>query len=253
MVTILIATQKETRFPRDSVYIPIQAGASLGIPLNGMLRDNTGDQISEKNRNYCELTAIYWAWKNLKSDYIGLNHYRRYFSRTFLAVDKYSRIATTMDIEQALKEAPVLLPRKTHYFIETNYTQYAHAHHIQDLELTREILDRQDPDSVAIFDAVMGQTSGHRFNMFVMRKDLYEQYCSWLFPVLFELESRLDIIDYSDYDKRVFGFVAERLMDVWINRFQITYTELPVVFTERQNWFKKGGRFLLRKLRGSNC
>lgn len=149
-----------------------------------------------------------------------------------------------------MKKAPVLLPKRRNYFIETNYSQYIHAHHREDLELTRQILTEQFPRYVHAFDAVMGRTSGHRFNMFVMRRDYFEEYCTWLFPVLFELEKRLDISWYSAYDSRVFGFVAERLMDVWIDTEKVPYTELPVVFTDKQNWLKKGNIFLMRKLRG---
>lgn len=48
--------------PDDSVYLPIQVGAALH-PALGYVPDNTGYNISDKNPNYCELTALYWAWK----------------------------------------------------------------------------------------------------------------------------------------------------------------------------------------------
>ena len=69
--------------------MPIQVGAALnGQAIDGMIRDDTGDNISEKSRSFCELTALYWAWKNLDSDAIGLVHYRRYFARRCITFDK---------------------------------------------------------------------------------------------------------------------------------------------------------------------
>ena len=94
----------------------------------------------------------------------------------------------------------------------------------------------------------MKKTSGHRFNMFIMRSDLLASYCEWLFSILFELESRLDISGYSPYDARVFGFVGERLLDVWMAGAGVSsFVELPVMHMESQNWPAKILRFLARK------
>ena len=106
------------------------------------------------------------------------------------------------------------------------------------------------PDYLPAYDAVMKRTSGHRFNMFIMKKEILDAYCGWLFDVLFELERRLDITGYDPVSRRVFGYVGERLLDVWVETNHIAYTELPVVNMERQNWLKKGSQFLLRKWKG---
>ena len=94
----------------------------------------------------------------------------------------------------------------------------------------------------------MSKTHGHHFNMFVMRKELLEHYCTWLFDILFELERELDISHYSDNDKRVFGFVSERLLDAWLVTNRIHFQELDIVYLEPQRWLKKGTAFLARKL-----
>ena len=94
----------------------------------------------------------------------------------------------------------------------------------------------------------MKRTSGHRFNMFIMKRELADAYCAWLFPVLFELEARLDLSLYSAYDARVFGFVGERLLDVWLLYRGYRGRDIPYVFLEKQNWLKKGAAFLKRKL-----
>ena len=81
-----------------------------------------------------------------------------------------------------------------------------------------------------------------------MKKEFFDQYCEWLFDVLFELENRLDISTYNKNDSRVFGFVSERLLDVWIETNHYSYKDTPYVFMENQNWLVKGSNFIKRKL-----
>ena len=143
------------------------------------------------------------------------------------------------------------MPCKRNYFIETNYSQYIHAHHEQDLTETRKIIAEKYPQYLAAYDCRMEKTTGHRFNMFIMRRDLLNEYCGWLFDILFELERRLDISEYDPYDQRVFGFVAERLLDSWLDTNGYIYTECPVVNMEPQHWAKKVYLFLQRKFGGT--
>ena len=249
-IQIIVATHKEYRMPSDPLYLPLQVGAACHPPLP-YVRDDTGDNISAKNPNYCELTGLYWAWKNLDADVIGLCHYRRYFAgkHVLLHRNPWSCLISADTLKNLLSGAPVILPVKRNYFIETGYSQYVHAHHEEDLVTTRKILAERCPAYVPAFDRTLKKTAGHRFNMFVMRRDLLDQYCTWLFDVLCELERQLDISGYNDYDKRVFGFVAECLLDVWIETNHISYTELPVLHMESQHWLKKGTAFLKRKFR----
>ena len=235
---IVVAAHKPYSMPSDAVYVPLQVGAVGRLPIAGFRRDDEGDNISVRNPNYCELTGLYWAWKNLKADAVGLVHYRRHFN------------ATPERIAMLLERHDIVLPRKRNYFIETNYSHYAHAHHAVDLDLTRTILAERHPECVAAFDCVMKRTSGHRFNMLVMKREALDAYCTWLFDILFELERRLDISSYSRNDARVFGFVAERLLDVWLEASKRTFAELPVRNLESQHWPRKITNFLLRKFRG---
>ena len=246
MVTrIVVATHKKYRMPAAALYVPVQAGAAIHEPLP-YTGDDSGDNISSKNPAFCELTCLYWAWKNLPADGLGLCHYRRYFTLR-RRKDLWASVLTEEEACRLLAKAPVVLPKKRNYFIETGYSQYIHAHHEQDLTVTRAILAECFPDYLPAYDAAMRNTKGHRFNMFLMRRDLLDQYCSWLFSVLFTLEERLDISSYSEYDQRVFGFVAERLLDVWIETNHIPYCECPVLHMESQHWLKKGTAFLRRK------
>jgi hypothetical protein len=146
------------------------------------------------------------------------------------------------------KDYDVVLPKPRDYFIETNYSQYAHAHHAIDLDTTREILTEKYPEYIPVYDDYMKRTIGHRFNMFIMKRDVLNRYCEWLFDILFELEKHLDISQYSLNDSRVFGFVSERLLDVSLEKNAIQYKEIPCMFMEKQNWIIKGFNFLMRKL-----
>ena len=240
---VVIAAHKPYRMPEDGVYLPLQVGAA-GKPSFGFRRDDEGENISLRNPNWCELTGLYWAWKNLKAEAVGLAHYRRHFRGVH-------GIATGNELRTALARADVVLPKKRNYFIETTYSQYVHAHHAEDLDVTRRILEERHPACVKAFDQAMASTKGHRFNMFVMRRPLFDAYCEWLFDVLFELERRLDITSYSAYDARVFGFVSERLLDVWLAAQDgVRVVELPIIHLESQHWPRKILSFLRRKLCG---
>lgn len=250
-IKILVATHKSYWMPEDDIYYPIQVGCAVNGKDLGYARDDTGDSISNKNKNYCELTGLYWAWKNLDADYIGLAHYRRHFTLK-KSTDKHSLPITKAELEPVLSKFDVILPRKRYYYIETTYNQYIHAHHQVDLDTTEAILKERYSDYLDAYKNVMEKSSGHRFNMFIMKKEVFDSYCEWLFSILFELENRLDISQYSTNDARVFGFVGERLLDVWIQTNHIHYKEIPYVFMEKQNWIKKGGAFLKRKISANN-
>ena len=245
-ITILVAMHKQYWLPKDAIYKPIQVGGAQIPGMESALRDDTGENISAQNKYYCEMTALYWAWKNLDADYIGLVHYRRYFAGHF-ALKKAMRIASRAEIESALAKAPVLLPKKRNYWIETTYSQYAHAHHVEDMDCVRKILSERYPEYLPAFDRVMTRTDGHRFNMLVMRRDLLDDYCTWLFDVLAQAENCIDVQSYDAYNQRVYGFLAERLLDVWLETNRVPYTEMPMVFLENQHWLKKGTAFLRRK------
>ena len=247
-IKIIVATHKQYWMPDDLMYLPVHAGAA-GKEDIGYQRDDEGDNISAKNPNYCELTDLYWAWKNLKADYIGLVHYRRHFSNGRLFIDKKKKVIIQEELEKKLKSTDILLPKPRNYWIETNYSQYAHAHHAIDLDKTKEILAEKYPEYIIAWESSMKKTTGHRFNMFIMKKDKFDEYCAWLFDILFELEKRLDISTYNKNDSRVFGFVSERLLDVWIETNGYQYKNMPYVFMEEQNWIIKGSKFIKRKMK----
>lgn len=211
----MVAAHKKFPMPKDNIYLPVLVGAVKNYKEGiNYQRDDDGENISLKNPNYNELTAIYWAWKNLDADVVGLVHYRRLFSKG--GKRELDNILTESDIESLLERAPIILPKKRRYYIETNYSHYVHAHPKEPLDVTRNVIAKSYPRYLDAFDQVMHKTSAHMFNMFIMRKDEFNQYAEWLFDVLFQVENEVDISKYSVQDARVFGFLAERLMDVWI-------------------------------------
>ncbi len=266
-IKLIVATHKEYPMPTDSMYLPIHVGASIPDPATGKLRDfgyikdSTGDNISEKNPQYCELTGLYWAWKHIKADYLGIVHYRRYFTR-------YRYIVKRNDIEDILSERvlterqariltdhyKIIVPEKREYFIETLYSHYAHTHYAEHLDETRKIIEQLCPEYLDSFDEVLARTNGHMFNMMIMERHLLNKYCKWLFAILAELEKWSDMPEYSFYQGRFLGRVAEIIFNVWLD-YQLKsgvitegdIKELPCISTEKVNWLKKGSAFLQAK------
>jgi len=245
-IKLLVATHKEYRMPEDLMYLPVHVGREEKNYI-GFIGDNTGDNISCKNRTFCELTGQYWAWKNLAADYVGLTHYRRHFVTIGLGRNRWKRVLTNEMLKKLLSKTDVILPKPRNYLIETSWNQYAHAHNEIDLVTTRIVISEKYPEYLNAFDEMKRSSKGHRFNMFIMKYSIFDAYSTWLFDILFEVERRLDISHYSDNDARVFGFLGERLLDVWITTNNVQYIDFPVKFMEQQNWIKKGGMFIMRK------
>lgn len=251
-IKILVATHKKYWMPTDDVYLPLHVGAAGKQPL-GYTPDDTGDNISAKNANYCELTGLYWAWKNLQCDYIGLCHYRRYFGcsvHTDDAGKKRAAIFGRKDYEGLLQEYDVILPTKRNYYIETVRSQYEHAHYKKDLDEVERIIAEKYPAYSAAFAQLMQGRRLHILNMFVMNRQHFDAYAAWLFDILFELERRVDISGYSTYEARIYGFLSERLLNVWLMEQHLKCIEVPVVPLEKVEWGKKIKKFLQRKFFG---
>ena len=249
-IKIIVATHKQYWMPTDDVYLPIHVGRA-GKQDIGYIGDDTGENISEKNPNYCELTGLYWAWKNLDADYIGLCHYRRYFTRRNHrnCAKKKEAILTYKEFASILKEVPIIVPDKRRYYIETVRSHNNHSHYAKDLDMTEMIINELYPEYNEIFRKVMNRTWAHMFNMFVMRRDYFEAYCQWMFSILDKLEQRTDISSYNAVEARIYGYISEMLLDVWLEKNALKYREQNVSFLEPQNWLKKGGRFIIRKFK----
>lgn len=248
-IKILVATHKAYEFPKQDIYCPIQVGKALSSAELGLQSDHTGEHISDKNSSFCELTALYWAWKNGKfehQDYVGLVHYRRYFSGKGIQL-KGKGILSGKEVEAYLNRADCILPKKRNYYIESVYSHYKNAHYIQDLEKAVSIILAKNSEYEPACHQVLHGKTLHLFNMFIMKRELCIRYCEWLFPILFELEKQLDISQYNTYQKRVFGFIAERLFNVWLIHNHIQTIEVKVVSLEKEPLLLKAFNLLKRK------
>ena len=234
-IRIIVALHKPYAVPEEVMYLPVFVGSAISKTALPYQRDDDGENISSLNRYYCELTGLYWAYKNLTDvKYVGLNHYRRFFKY-------HGHLLKEEEAKELLKKYPVILPGKRHYYIETVYSQYAHAHGSIGLDTAREVLAKDYPDYLDAFDRCMKRRSLHLFNMFIMRKDIFDDYCAFLFDVLQKTREKLGDVD------RLYGFLGERLLDVYLAQNHIDYMELPVLHTEPVDWGKKIVSFLKRK------
>lgn len=254
-LTVGIATHKSYKMPHDDSYLPIHVGKSLNPDVElGFCTDNTGDNISHKNAKYSELTGLYWLWKNCDADYKGLVHYRRHFAspklRKRLSRDRFNRIATKEEFTDILEEANLIVPRKRHYVIESIRNHYGHTFSFQELDCLRDAVAKFYPEYLPAFARQMNSRSAHMFNMFIMRKDLFDHYCNWLFTLLEAVEATHDDSAYTPFQKRYLGRLSEILLDVWLETNGHSPVELPIASPEPVHWGKKILGFVSAKFFG---
>lgn len=226
--------------PDNPLLYPIHVGAALsGIELPGMLRDDSGNNISEKNRSYCELTAQYWVWKNVDADYYGFLHYRRYFNFSDQELpihhepfifgdvvldrnddaslakiandeDTMRHIITTHDfVAPTMAYAPDVKTVYEHY-------QYSAGHHIEDFDTVLDIIKARYPQIWPSAEKYINQKGIYACNMFVMNRELFHEYSAFLFDVLAEHERLTDISHYTAVGRRVSGYLGERLCGIYL-------------------------------------
>ena len=254
-IKILVCCHKPSNLPQDSVFLPIHAGAAtsnveLGIQRDDLLNGAPCDNISDKNSSFCELTAIYWAWKNIKKlypdlQYIGLNHYRRFFAFDEKRVtgngipkDVKNIMQYKFDmpmVESCLKSNKIITTPKA--YLKTSLAgSYEHCHNSSDLRIIHDIVRDDYPEFLNTFnDVYLGKNFFYDCNMFIMPWNEFEAYCEWIFGILFKAEKLIDISNYDTYQKRIYGFIAEHLWTVWAihrqyplqNLNYCVYTETP--------------------------
>lgn len=215
----------------SDVYVPINGGSSLRddewCQQNAKF-DDVDENISSHNNKLNENTAIYWFWKHLDEfepiDYIGFNHYRRFFSKSILDGYKQHDIIVAQPI-------PCL------YSLEWQYNYY---HNADDLRICIDLLKQIDFSHGSSFEQYLKQNHDNfaPMNMFAMRKDLFVSWCNFIFPVLFKLEDMIDVSGRDNYQKRAICFLEERIFGHWVwlkkNVEKLNVAEVPVV--EHLEW-----------------
>lgn len=255
-IKIVIALHKPYQVPSFSSYLPLHVGAA-GKGDICQNRDDSGDNISEKNPYFCELTALYWAWKNLDAEAIGLVHYRRYFSAKKKSYIRdhgpFESVLSDDEAQALLVRGDIVVPKKRKYYIETLYSHYAHSHDGQHLDIARDIVAQKYPEYILYVDEAYKMTSGYMFNMAIMKREYLDKYCSWIFDILFEMESRVDATALDAFSARLFGRVSEILFNAWILKMRdegAAVVETSVIDMEPVNWIGKGRNFLAAKFFG---
>lgn len=208
-IKIYIAAHKQFELPVvEDCYIPLHVGSVNKEPL-GYLTDDTGCNISQKNANYCELTGMYWIWKNCMSDVVGLCHYRR-----FLTHDGH--ILTKNEIETIMQQYDMILPDSGMSKYKNEYEHYCGKHHERDLLCCMDVIKERCPEYEAALRWTLSSNLVSMGNIFIAHRGIFHAYCEWLFDILFEVERRTNLKDYDVYQKRVFGFLSERLLRAWL-------------------------------------
>ncbi len=206
-IQIYTMTHKKFTPPPDSLYIPLHVGHKNTKDL-GYTGDDTGDNISQMNCYYSELTGVYWLWKNVKCDIIGVCHYRRYL------LDSNGYPFTADKIQRLLSEYD-LITTKVLELNNSYYYGYAKNHHQKDLDATEDVVRELYPDYYEDYRRIIHDRHTLFGNMLICRKMLFDDYCNWLFHILFEVQNRIHVEDYDAYHKRVFGFISEILLYIY--------------------------------------
>lgn len=253
-IRIYTSFHKDCHLIKSDIIQPIHVGAAKSsFTFPGMLRDDAGENISDKNGMYCELTAQYWVWKHVKADYYGFMHYRRYFNFGVqkLEEDCYGNIVmdavtqknldslnitddqiqAVVDGNDVITVTPSQIGNLGHG--KTVYEDYANSpdHNVKDLDLVVQIIAEKYPEYMKAARAYLRGSRGYHCNMYILSKEVFNSYNAWLFDILAEHEKRADFSNYSLNAYRVSGFLAERLWGIyytWLrqNRKDLKYLEL---------------------------
>lgn len=234
-VTVYVLTHKKFDCPNSEIFVPLLNGSSSHKKDFGYQRDDDGDNISDLNGYYAELTGEYWAWKNSKADIIGFCHYRRYFVK-----DLSFELLQKEDILEILEDYDIIMPEKVKIGM-TNEKEIAHSRKyagygpkVEEYYKLRGVLERNYPDYLKYYDELLNEKECYWYNMFICRKDLADKYFEWLFDILKIMENEIDFSSYGENEQRILGFLSERLINVFIKKHNLRVKEKPLYFNDRK-------------------
>lgn len=246
-IQVMIACHKKSTLPDNPLYLPVQVGAALkSMRLAGTQPDNEGENISAKNPSYCELTAQYWGWKNLDADYIGLCHYRRlfYFGDEKMKEDLRNQIQGEVmtpytlkkyglndaaAMRRAVESADVVVGNAedvsilaTPYGPQPTAMKHWTAHDralimTDHLNAMLAILKQKYPEKWPQFERRLNSKAFVGYNCFIMKKEIFHRLCEFEFPVLEELETKVDLTNCHTQISRIYGFMGEILFNLFID------------------------------------
>lgn len=239
-IRIYISAHKPVDLFESSILQPVQVGCALRSDrFDWALHDDEGENVSDQNAMYCELTTQYWAWKNTVSEYVGFCHYRRYFdfSPERHAENKYGEIIDTFinsasqreyrlddaSIEQFVRQYDVITTERKDVRPYTGRGATMRSHfdeaeklYVEDLDKVVAILKAHHPEYAQDADAFLAGHTARFCNMFIMRRAIFDDYCAWLFPLLEEFVATTDMSLYSKEGLRTPGHLSERLLNIYL-------------------------------------
>lgn len=240
-IKIFISCHKPTTFINDPIFQPVKVGAIHNkTQIPSATADNTGDNISQLNPKFCELTAQYWAWKNTNANYYGFFHYRRYLSfntKKLFPTDAWGSVVEPIlddsamqkyklekdAIESLVKKYDIILPQKRKITTMPEHSknirdQYLASKYLyeKDFNIMLDVIKDKYPEYLPYANSYVSSNETYLNNMFIMKKEIFEPYCKWLFDILFECERRINYKDYSVEAIRTPGHLAERLLNIYI-------------------------------------
>lgn len=225
---IFVVTHKKYNVLADGIYKPICVGNQF--ENQSFYTEHSGDNISHLNDRLNECTALYWIWKNTNCEYVGLNHYRRYFYNN--RVKNCANYLKEEKINEIFEDGyDFILPvmKRLSLSVWENITQsIGQELGSQALKIVSSLLEERQPEYIKAFQYVMSATTFYRCQMFVTRRKLLEAYCSWLFSFLIEAAERLDVSDRDAHHKRAMGYFAETMLTVWLLEQDVKVKELPI-------------------------
>ena len=240
-IKIVIATREEFTFPQNNAFLPVQVGKKIAKVKISIQGDDEGENISSKQPNYSEVTALYWAWRNLKNyQYIGLNHHRRYFCHS----KKYQHSVYLTKKEFKKNPNIISIPKyktilKKHDIIKVKPFTYYHSVEAvltnilskDDLFILENLIKENYPEYYSTYIKFMRYNNKiSSCNMFISNFNLFDKYSTWLFDVLFEYEKRVQISPYIE-SARIFGFISEALFNVFClkHKLKVKYLSIYVI------------------------
>ena len=212
----------------DIFQSSLGGGKEYAHSINSLSDDKGDDHISLKNPTFCELTALYWVWKNdKKSDYIGLNHYRRYFLS-----DVSGQILTSSEINSLMSKCDIVLSSRIRFKSSVRMHLYRTSCHVKDIKLMERVIRKIHPQySTVLYKYLEGNVMSYA-NMYIMSKNNLDKYCEWLFSILFEMEKEENMEGYTNPEKRLYGYLGELLINVWAEYNKLKVIELPIYNVE---------------------
>lgn len=226
---IYILTHKKFEYEKSDIYEPLLNGSALLENDFGYIRDDAGDNISKLNPYYAELTGEYWAWKNSDADIIGFCHYRRYFVKNILLKKLEKK-----EITNILNKYDIILPHKLKLdltnleFIEIEGKKTNTCERKEDYNLLRKILEDESPEYLKYYDEVLNGKEIFLYNMFICRREIADDYFEWVFNILEKFKEQNDFSSYGE-NKRVLGYLSERLLNVYVKKHDLKVKEKYVV------------------------